>query len=81
MSGRSNSLPWICGGLYSGFSSYGWGLGLALRLNGFQVLAICLILYPTQVALSSLWLRSFKYGPLEWAWRCITYWKVLPIKY
>jgi len=61
--------------------SYGWGLGLALRLNGFQVLAICLILYPTQVALSSLWLRNFRYGPLEWVWRCITYWKVLPIKY
>jgi len=63
------------------FLSYGWGLGLALRLNGFQVLAICLILYPTQVVLSSLWLCNFRYGPLEWVWRCITYWKVLPIKY
>jgi len=63
------------------FLSYGWGLGLALRLNGFQVLAICLTLYPTQVALSSLWLRNFRYGPLEWVWRCITYWEILPLKY
>ena len=62
------------------FLSYGWGLGLALRLNGFQVLAICLILYPTQILFSSLWLRKFKYGPFEWAWRCITYWKFLSIR-
>ena len=62
------------------FLSYGWGLGLALRLNGLQVLIICLILFPIQVLISSLWLKQFRYGPLEWIWRCITYWKVLPIK-
>ena len=62
------------------FLSYGWGLGLALRLNGFHVVAICLALYPLQVLMSSLWLSKFKYGPLEWIWRCITYWKILPIR-
>jgi uncharacterized protein len=62
------------------FLSYGWGVGLALQLNGFQVLAVCLLLYSAQVFLSGLWQRSFKYGPLEWLWRCVTYWKVLPIK-
>jgi uncharacterized protein len=61
------------------FLSYGWGFGLALRLRGLQVLAICLILFPIQVLCSSLWLRRFRFGPLEWAWRCITYWKILPI--
>jgi uncharacterized protein len=61
------------------FLSYGWGLGLALRLSGLQVFAICLILFPIQVLCSSLWLRRFRFGPMEWAWRCITYWKILPI--
>jgi len=61
------------------FLSYGWGFGLALRLRGLQVLAICLILFPIQVLCSSLWLRRFRFGPMEWAWRCITYWKILPI--
>ena len=62
------------------FLAYGWGLGLALKFNGFQVLAISLVLYVAQVLLSGLWLRKFKYGPLEWVWRCITYWKILSIK-
>lgn len=62
------------------FLSYGWGLGLALKLNGFEVLGICVGLFAIQVLISDLWLRKFRYGPLEWAWRCITYWKVLPIK-
>ena len=60
--------------------SYGWGLGLALKLNGFEVLCITVGLFAMQVAISDLWLRKFRFGPLEWAWRCITYWKVLPIK-
>jgi uncharacterized protein len=60
--------------------SYGWGFGLALKLGGFQVLGICLILFPAQVFVSALWLKRFKYGPLEWVWRCITYWNVLPIR-
>jgi uncharacterized protein len=62
------------------FLAYGWGLGLALELNGFQVLGISFLLYVVQVILSGLWLSKFKYGPFEWVWRCITYWKVLPIK-
>jgi len=62
------------------FIAYGWGLGYALRLNGFQVLAIVLVLYAWQVLLSTFWLRYFRYGPLEWAWRCVTYWKVMPFR-
>jgi uncharacterized protein len=62
------------------FIAYGWGLGCALRLNGFQVLAIVVVLYIAQVLLSILWLNSFRYGPLEWAWRCITYWRVMPFR-
>lgn len=28
----------------------------------------------TQAALSVVWLRSFQYGPMEWVWRCLTWW-------
>ena len=62
------------------FISYGWGLGYALKLNGFQVIAIVFILYFLQIAVSNIWLKNFTYGPLEWVWRCITYWKALPIR-
>jgi len=29
--------------------------------------------------LSSLWLRVFAFGPLEWLWRSLTYWKRQPL--
>ncbi|WP_433221901.1 DUF418 domain-containing protein [Dactylosporangium sp. CS-047395] len=28
---------------------------------------------------STLWLRTFRYGPAEWAWRCATWWQRAPI--
>jgi len=57
----------------------GWGLGLATQLSGFEVIGIVAALYCGQVALSTLWLRHFAYGPLEWIWRCATYWRPLSI--
>ncbi|NOZ39952.1 MAG: DUF418 domain-containing protein [Planctomycetes bacterium] len=44
-------------------------------LLGLGMLAIWAI----QLAWSPLWLRSFKYGPLEWAWRSATYGKRFPM--
>ncbi|MFZ6801284.1 DUF418 domain-containing protein [Undibacterium sp. Di24W] len=53
---------------------YGWGmgyfgLGRAQQL-GFAVCVICL-----QVLFSHWWLARFRYGPLEWVWRAVTYWQ------
>jgi uncharacterized membrane protein YeiB len=28
---------------------------------------------------SSIWLRFFAFGPLEWGWRSLTYWKRQPL--
>jgi uncharacterized protein len=33
-----------------------------------------------QAALSVVWLRYFQYGPLEWVWRCLTWWQWVPIR-
>jgi uncharacterized protein len=78
--GRMALTNYLTQSLVLTFLAYGWGLGLALKLNGFQVLGISVLLYVAQVIMSGLWLSKFKYGPFEWVWRCITYWKVLPIK-
>ncbi|MFL5236632.1 MAG: DUF418 domain-containing protein [Rhizomicrobium sp.] len=32
--------------------------------------------YALQVALADWWLRHFRFGPAEWLWRCLTYWKL-----
>ena len=78
--GRMALTNYLTQSLVLTFLAYGWGLGLALKLNGFQVLGISFLLYVAQVVMSGLWLSKFKYGPFEWVWRCITYWKILSIK-
>ena len=78
--GRMALTNYLSQSLVLTFVSYGWGLGLAMKLDGFQVLGICFLIYISQIALSGLWLRKFRFGPLEWIWRCITYWKILTIK-
>lgn len=45
-----------------------------------ECIMIVLIVFACQIPLSWFWLKHFKFGPLEWLWRCISYWKILPIR-
>ncbi len=38
-----------------------------------------LVILLSQIAFSMIWFKWFKFGPIEWAWRCITYKKLFPI--
>ena len=78
--GRMALTNYLTQSLVLTFFAYGWGMGLALKLSGFQVLGISFLLYVAQVILSGVWLGKFKYGPFEWIWRCITYWRIISIK-
>ena len=78
--GRMALTNYLSQSLVLTFLAYGWGLGLALKLNGYEVLGVGVILYLSQIVFSGIWLRRFRYGPLEWIWRCITYWKLISIK-
>ena len=54
--------------------------------NGYDSLSIaeCVLIvsafFAAQIVISKWWLTHFRYGPLEWLWRCISYWKLLPIR-
>jgi len=39
-----------------------------------------MVIYAGQLACSVAWLRYFRFGPLEWLWRSLTYWKLQPIR-
>lgn len=55
------------------FFGYGfgrWGMGRA-----WQVVYVFAV-FALQVAFSHWWLGRFRYGPMEWLWRAITYWKL-----
>jgi len=59
---------------------YGYGFGLFARVEYPQMGLIMLGVWGVNIALSLVWLRFFRFGPMEWLWRCLTYWRVLPIR-
>ena len=58
----------------------GFGLGLYGRLARAQLLFVVLPVWLAQAILSPIWLRRFRYGPMEWVWRSLTYWSRLPMR-
>jgi uncharacterized protein len=59
---------------------YGHGLGLFGQLERIHQIAIVCGVWITQLILSSIWLKYFNFGPLEWLWRGLTYWKFQPLR-
>ena len=53
--------------------SYGFGFGLWWRIGAAKATAIALIIIAVQIPLSALWLSRYRYGPVEWVWRRLTY--------
>lgn len=54
----------------------GYGFGLAEHIQSAGTLVISLAVYVVLVIFSTLWLKQFKYGPMEFIWRKLTYGKV-----
>jgi uncharacterized membrane protein YeiB len=40
---------------------------------------IGLLVFAAQAWACRVWLRRFRYGPLEWAWRCLTWLRREPL--
>src|SRR5215510_6067831 len=57
----------------------GWGFGLYGRLQRHQLYYVVAAIWVFELVASSLWLRRFRMGPLEWCWRSLTYWKRQPL--
>ena len=53
--------------------SYGFGFGLWWRIGAAKAMAIAVAIIVVQIPLSALWLSHYRYGPVEWIWRRLTY--------
>ena len=62
------------------FIFFGWGLGQLSNIPNRYSFLIAIAIIVLQMLLSKWWLRYFKYGPLEWVWRSLTFFKVFPLK-
>lgn len=52
---------------------YGYGLGWFEQMGRAWQLLFALVLFLLQVVFSHWWLARFRFGPVEWLWRAITY--------
>ena len=57
----------------------GYGLGMFGRLRFYQLFYVVAAIWVFNLVASSIWLRYFRFGPMEWVWRSLTYWKRQPM--
>ena len=54
---------------------YGHGFGLYATIGRAEHWFVILPVWAFQILFSKWWLSRYKFGPAEWAWRSLTYWK------
>lgn len=63
-----------------GMYFYGIGFGMFGKLERYQIYYVVAVTWVFQIIFSHIWLQYFQFGPLEWLWRQLTYWKRFPIR-
>ncbi|MFL0672833.1 MAG: DUF418 domain-containing protein [Erythrobacter sp.] len=58
---------------------HGWGLALFGDLDRPQLYIVVVLAWVLMLAWSKPWLDRYRYGPLEWLWRCLTYRRVFAL--
>jgi uncharacterized protein len=59
---------------------FGFGLGLLGRLGNSLTIPTGLAVFALQAWACRAWLERFRFGPLEWAWRSLTWLRVEPFR-
>ena len=59
---------------------YGYGLGLFGQVGPAWGIVLTFVIFTLQVYFSRYWMKRYRFGPMEWLWRTMTYLKVQPLK-
>lgn len=78
--GRMALTNYILQSVIGTFLFFGWGLGLIGQIRTLYLVLMAVALIVIQTYFSKWWLQHYKYGPLEWLWRCGTYLKWQPFR-
>lgn len=91
---RSGTLPWlrrsmaavgqmavtnylthsvVCGFLFVGLGLYG-------QLQRYELYYVVFAIWAVQLVASPIWLRHYRFGPVEWLWRYLTYLEKPPMR-
>lgn len=59
---------------------YGYGLGLYGQVGSAAGVLLTMLIFALQIPLSAWWLRRFRFGPVEWLWRSLSYGRRQPMR-
>jgi uncharacterized protein len=59
---------------------YSYGFGLYGKVSPSVGLVLTVVIFLLQIPLSVWWLNRFRFGPMEWVWRSLTYGKPQPMR-
>ena len=71
---------YICQSVITSIVFTGYGFKLYGTLEPYQLYSVILPIWIFQMIASPTWLRHYRFGPLEWCWRSLTYWKTQPMR-
>lgn len=74
--GRMPLTTYITQSLVGTFIFYGWGLGLIGQVGIALCIPLTLGIFGIQIIFSHYWLKRFRFGPLEWIWRSLSYGRI-----
>jgi uncharacterized protein len=78
--GRMALTNYIMHSVICAFVFLGVGFGLYGSLERYQLYYVVVAIWIFQLIVSPIWLRHFRFGPLEWVWRSLTYMKKQPMR-
>ncbi len=56
------------------------GLGLLGDIGAGLCLILAVAVFYFQIRFAQLWFHYFRFGPVEWLWRSLTYWRIQPMR-
>jgi uncharacterized protein len=59
---------------------YGYAFDQVFRLGPAAVTAYALLFFALQIGICAIWARHFRFGPMEWLWRALTYGRRPPFR-
>ncbi len=77
--GRMALSTYLLSTIVTTFFMYHWGLKWFGTLGRAELVLLVPAIYFGLLAVSVFWLRWFRFGPFEWLWRSLTYWKLQPM--
>lgn len=78
--GRMSLSNYILQSIISFWLFYSIGFGFYGEIPPIGSVIIVVVVYTMQIFVSKAWLKKYRYGPLEWLWRTLTYGKKQPLK-